>query len=350
MLLYIIDESLTIIGMVENYNSIIWTNRYFESGDFELHLPATNDNVVLLRENHYVIREGYEDNAMIISSITIETDVENGDTMIVTGKCLKSILSRRIIWNQTTVSGKVEVCLRRLVTENAIDPDIPARKISRLTLGDLQGFTDTITSQFTGDNLETVMSEVCMKYGLGYDVKLDLKNKKFVFVMYKGEDRSYNQTANPYVVFSNEFENLLRTNYSHSRDEYKNTARIGGEGEGSARIYTDIGNANSDLNRYEVFVDADDISTNDGEISETDYIGLLEQRGYEKLAEASLVELFDGEVEANHTFKLNEDYFLGDIIEVVNEYGIETTPRIVGVIQSQDETGDYTIPIFSSYI
>lgn len=348
MVIYVLNTNLETVGLVESYKSIIWTNRYFEPGDFELYLPASKAMIDLLKENYYLVREGYEDNAMIISSISIKTDIENGDDMTVTGKCLKSILARRIIWEQTTLNGKVEACIRQLITSNCIEPKLTERKIDKLELGTAAGLTETIRSQYTGTNLQEAIDEICTTAGYGYDIKLDLKRKKFIFEMYEGLDRSYRQTKNPYVVFSNEYENLLTTNYNYSKENYRNVARIAGEGEGNERKFTTVGTA-ADLDRYELFVDAKDISSNEGEIITTEYTALLQQRGNEKLAEKSYTEQFDGEVATGTTFELNRDYYVGDIVEVINEYGIQATPRIIGVIQSEDESGIYTIPIFSSF-
>ena len=38
---YLLDTDLTIVDLIETYESMIWTLRYWEPGDFELYLPAT---------------------------------------------------------------------------------------------------------------------------------------------------------------------------------------------------------------------------------------------------------------------------------------------------------------------
>lgn len=347
MLFYLLNTSLEVVDVIETYKSYIWTTRYFTSGDFELYIPATSKMINMIKQDYYIIREDDPTQAMIIKNIQITTSIDEGNFLIVTGPSLKSILGRRIIWQQTILSGYVEQCVRRLVNENCVNPSIADRKINNMILGSELGITDTMSIQFTGDNLEEAIQGICKTFSLGYDVMLDLDNKKFIFILYKGTDRSYNQNAVPYVVFSNEFENLLKTDYSNNTLEYKNVAKVAGEGEGTARKSVTVGNA-SGLNRYEVFVDARDMSTNEGEIDLTTYNGLLAERGNEALAETIIKESIEGEVEANHTYKINEDYFLGDIVEVINEYGMEMTPRITEVIESEDDTGHYTIPTFST--
>lgn len=352
--IYVLDTNLQVIGIIDNYTSVIWTTRYFVNGDFELYLPASKKALDLLREKHYLCRDKdisqtetglrYK-NVMIIEKIEVATSIENGNYLTVTGRSLQSILKRRIIWEQTNLSGKVEQCIYRLITENAISPLIPERKIPGLILATPKNLEETTKIQITGDNLGETIEKLCTTYGYGYDI--EIVNDQFNFYLYAGVDRSYNQSVNPYVVFSNDFENLLATDYSYDMENYQNVALVAGEGEGINRKTQSVGNA-SGLDRCETYVDARDLSTNDGEYTEEEYKNVLQNRGLEKLNETPIVESFSGETETRLTYKLNEDYFLGDIVQVVNEYGIEASPRILEIIESDSDEGNSIIPTFST--
>lgn len=349
--IYVLDTNFNMIGVVDSYTSVIWTTRYYSPGDFELYLPATDSMITLLREDYYLCRDSdiagdtYK-NVMIIEKINPKTDIESGDYLTVTGRCLKSILSRRIIWNQTSINGKLELGIRKVLTENVISPTITDRKIGGFTLGPVRGFSDTIEIQATGDEIATFLQEVCTSYGIGWDVYI--RGGNFVFDLYKGSDRSYNQTTNPYVVFSPEYDNLISSDYVYSKEAYKNTALVAGEGEGLERRTETVG-AYSGLQRYEVYVDARDISSNNGEITEDQYNSMLSEKGSEKLSELGATESFEGEIEVKSNYTLNKDYFLGDIVQVINEYGIEASPRIIEIIDSEDDTGHSIIPTFSTW-
>lgn len=347
MNLYLLNTSLEIIDVIDTYKSIIWTTRYFTAGDFELYIPVSEKMLNQLRRDYYLVREDDMTQAMIINKIQIDTDVELGNYLIVTGKSLKSILHRRIVWEQTMLQGKVEFCIRQLLDDNITNSSISERNVTNLVLGTELGTTSNMSSQYTGDNLGEIVENLCKTHGLGYDILLDLEEKLFIFVLYQGADRSYNQTENPRVIFSNEFDNLLRSSYTHDSENYKNVAKVAGEGEGIARKSTVVGTA-SGLNRYELFVDARDVSSNDGSVDDTTYTDMLAERGVEALSETTMTENIEGEIENNHTYVLNQDYFLGDIIEVVNEYGISMTPRVTEVIETVDDTGTYVIPTFST--
>lgn len=352
--IYILDRDLHPVGIIDSYTSLIWTTRYFLTGDFELYLPATKKAIDTLREKYYLCRkkdisqEGSKiryKNVMIIEKIQVVTSIEDGNNLIVTGRSLKSILKRRIIWSQTNLNGKVESGIRRIITENAISPSDSSRKIQRLVLSPAIGLTDTIEIQITGDNLGETVESMCTTYGYGYDI--DILGDDFVFYLYNGKNRSYSQTENPFVVFSNRFENLISTDYSVDIANYKNVALVAGEGEGSDRKTQKVGSA-SDLDRFEVYVDARDVSTNNGEYTEAEYAEMLKNRGLKFLSENPIVESFSGETETRLTYKLNEDYFLGDIVQVINEYGIEASPRILEIIESDGQDGESIIPTFST--
>lgn len=346
--IYVYNPEFELIGIIDAFESLIWTNRYYKAGDFELWIAAKPEYIIMLQQGNYIVRSTRPDNAMIIEKLRIETDLETGNYLSVTGQCLKSLLGRRIIWTQTTLRGRVELCIRKLVQENAITPSDSSRIIPGLILGALKDYTETMNNQFTGDNLLETISVLCQNAGYGFDVKFDAENKQFIFEIYTGVDRSFGQDENPFVVFSPDFDNLISSEYVTSRELLKNVARVGGEGEGLQRRYAAVGTA-AGLERRETYVDARDISSNDGSINDEEYIAALQARGNEKLAEYGMTQGFSGEVDAEHTYVLNRDFFLGDIVQVQNEYGISAAPRIIEIIESISEQGTKTIPTFSNF-
>lgn len=356
--IYVLDQSLNLVGVIDAYVSIIWRPSYSEIGDFEIYLATTEKAVELLKENNYVVRSSdivldnsgnvtYK-NVMIIKNLQLVTDVENGDYMTVTGKELKYLLHQRIIWNQTNLSGTAEAGIRRLITENAIAPSNANRVIPNLILGAGAGLTDTIRKQITGDYLDEAITDICTTYNYGWDIYI--YNNQLIASIYKGLNRSYSQTDRPYVVFSEDFENLYNTEYQLNTESYANTALVGGEGEGKDRIYTTLGADNSGLNRFETFINASGVSQNKGnedEIPIEDYLKLLAGSGSETLAGLSYTEGFTGELLSNIAFKYGIDYYLGDTVTVINKYGITKDVRVLSAIESEDDTGTKLIPQFN---
>ena len=347
--IYVLNSSVEKIGIIDAYQSVIWTTRYFTPGDFEVYIPADKNLLNLLRVDYMLVRDKdcIEDeyrNVMLIRNIEIQSDTETGDSFIITGQCLKSIVARRVVASQTNLSGTVENCLRSLITQNIISPSDSDRAISNFILGTDGSLTAaSMSMQITGDNLAEALAEISATYGYGWDVFI--KGSNLVFYIYEGKDRSYNQSTNPHVVFSTEYDNLLSSDYKEDRSEYANVAIVAGEGEGTARKKATVGNA-SGLNRFEIWVDARNTSSNEGEITPSEYQELLEQAGAEKLAETGMTTEFSGEVLPDANFIYGVDYFLGDIVQIENDYGISKAARITEIIESEDENGLTVIPTF----
>ena len=348
MELYILNRDFEIIDFIDSFSSLEWVKRYYDTGDFVLNTILDKNIVKSLKKRNFIVRED-DDSIMIIEKRNIVTSAEEGNKITVSGRSIESILARRIVWTQTNSKPgeTAEAFIRRLIDENAINPSNPKRKIPKLKLGVLKGFKETIDKQVTGDNLLNVVIGICQAYEYGFKITMDSEGY-LVFDLYKGEDRSYNQSINPYVIFSDDFDNIINTEYEEDETNISNVALIGGEGEGTDRKYQSIGDSEG-FDRYELFVDAKDISSNNGEISTQDYNKLLLERGNEKIAENKLVESYSGEVETTLTYKYKEDYDLGDIVQTINEYEIEATPRIIEVIESENENGYRVVPTFGTW-
>ena len=259
--LVVLNTDLDAISVIDTYSSLIWTDRYNEYGDFEIYTRMTEDVLSYIKQDYY-LRSRDSEHLMIIEKLLISSDTEEGNNLTVTGRSLESLLDRRIVWGQKSIRGNLQNGIKTLLDENVISPSNTNRKIENFVF---ETSTDpaitelTIDAQYTGDNLYEVIQRICSERGIGFKVTLS-DDKKFIFQLYAGTDRSYEQTVNPYVVFSPNFDNLVSSNYIESKSSLKNVTLVGGEGEGTARRYTAVGDV-SGLDRREIFTDARDISS-----------------------------------------------------------------------------------------
>lgn len=337
---YVLDQNFTRVAVVDSYESILWIDRYNKPGEFELYLLAEPKILTYLKEGNYVVQKDSE-HVCKIEGIEINTSVESGNHYIIKGRSIESILDRRIVWNQTTFNDVyLQTAIQRLLNENVINPSITARKIPNFIF---EASTDTaitsqkITAQYTGDNILDLLQEICDNRKIGFMITLN-NNYQFVFKLYAGKDRSYDQTNNNYVVFSPEFDNIVNSNYQESDAGYKNVTLVAGEGEGSARKTYVVGNT-SGLERRELYTDARDIQSTDenqNPIPAATYNEMLRQRGLEKLAECKKDKNFDGQVETFKMFIYKRDFYMGDIIQIKNEYGLEGPARVVEYVMSEN--------------
>lgn len=334
------------VGIVENPTSAIWTRRYQTPDDFELKFPATQEALAMITDGCYITRPDTA-GIMIVERIEITTDAEEGNFLLISGRGAESMLDRRIVYEQTILSGRVDVAILRLIRENAISPADQARRLP-LIMDTPDVAADKINAQHTGTNLLEAVEEICTAYGLGFRAVTEGGNVVVPRIeLFKGTDRSAGQSDNSPVTFSAEFENLLATTYAMDTTAYKNVAIVAGEGEGKNRKRATVGNA-AGVDRREIYVDARDLSTNEGEVSADDYTAQLQARGVEVIAESAITEAFEGEIDTTNTFVLDADYTIGDIVTTVNEYGIQKDTRIMAIMESWDESGYLAVPTFSS--
>jgi len=158
--------------------------------------------------------------------------------------------------------------------------------------------------------------------------------------VWKGKDRTDDQTENSWAIFSDSFYNVKNAVYDRDESEYKNFAYVAGEGEGSARVIVEVDlRSSADEERRELYVDARDLQStyqddagNEHTYTADQYRALLRQRGLEKLAEYQKIETVNSDVDPNANLTYGVDFDLGDLCTYrYADVGIETTKRITEI-------------------
>jgi len=351
MELLVLDPSFISVAELDTYESIIWSDRYSKFGDFEIYIKASQEAFETLREDNYLLQRDSE-HVMIIENHKITFDSESGNHLIVTGRSLETILERRIIWNQTVLTGSLQNGIQQLLNENAISPTLPERVIPNLVF---EASTDpaitelTVDAQYMGDNLYTTIEKLCSTNNIGFKITLSETNQ-LIFKLYAGVNRSYEQFENSYVVFSPKFENIINSSYSLSKKNVKNVTLVMGEESGDIGIPRKIVTVGTEteLNRREIYTDASSMSQTVDDVYMTDeeYIAQLTQKGNEVLDKNKIDKSFDGQVDTTRMFKYGEDFKMGDIVQLVSDYGIEGQARVIEMIHSQSDQGISSYPTF----
>lgn len=364
------NKSRITIGIIDMAKSVIWHSVYYGVGDFEIYIQATPETVELLQVGNYVTRYNNQE-VGIIESITLEFSVQDGYMLTATGRFAKSLLDRRIIYKlsetvntPTILRGNVEIAVRQTVLDNAINCAFDRRRnIHILGLGALKGLTPIIVDE-NGQAAEKQVSyqplmeytdDVLKEYGMSANVTLNDSNKKLLYNVFQGSDRSAgNESGNEPIVFSVDYDNLNSSTYFYDEQMHKNAALVGGEGEGLERFFTLLTASESGLQLREMFVDASDINREhevEGQeepvqYTNAEYRALLNQKGQQTLKERIIQETFNGDVNVDFGIhKLNEDYYLGDIVTVQDNYiNKYINVRITEVTEVQDDNG-YTVDI-----
>ena len=340
MLPIIADTNFEKLCILDDYSTFIWTSRYYSPGDFELCVPVNDRSREAIRKGYYVFRDDSND-VGIIERIEIQNNADGAELFIAKGRFASSILGRRIISTQTQLNNKtIDAACATLIDQEIINPEIPERAIRNFSVDHTYTTQKKITIQITGKNLLEAIEKICESNGIGF--RVGIENGDFVFSMYEGTDRSYGQSVNPYVVFSDKYDNLLSSEYWENYQDMITDVLIAGEGEGLDRKTLWVTREGlSGLERYEYYQDARNMSTNDGEIPEAEYYEQLHAEGLESIT--SYTAAFSGEVDFAGV-RYGVDVFLGDICTVENSrWGIRMNSRLVEVMEAIDEAGAYTI-------
>lgn len=364
------NHNTDIIGIIDAAKSVIWHSVFFGVGDFEIYTEATPEALKMLKKYNYVTRPD-DIEIGIIEKIEIVNDENDGLMISAAGRFAKSILDRRLIYKlagktntPTVLRGNVEENIRELVYNNAIACSFDSkRNISILELGEFAGTTARIVDnngyatqkQTSYANLLDYTDGVLQEYGLASMAVLNAERRKLQYIVYAGVDRSIDNTnGNTPVVFSREFDNLTASAYMCDTTAEKNTALIGGEGEGAERFYSLLEGNETDLQRREMFIDASSINKtykegsgeNEEEITYTDeeYRALLDAKGKQDLTPLVVTENYNGTIDIeNGNYIYNRDFYLGDIVTVQdNQLEAVLNVRITEITEVQDENG-YTV-------
>jgi len=342
------NPSLQLQGIVENFTSLMWNRKYSDVGSFELHAPVTVDNVNYLQLGNIISHEDAIE-AGVIEDIHATQDSKKNE-LIIKGRFLESYLDRRLIYGEPyesggnepfNFSGYTETAMRTIIT-NAVP-------IPLLELGTVKGFTDEITFQATYQNLLKYEIKLAESASLGFHCIPDFSEKKIIFDIYKGLDHSESQSDRVRVTFSDGYQNITSSDYTANNQLLKTVCYVGGQGEGSARVWVIVGDDTlTGLARREVKLDATDISP-DG-LTTQEYKAKLREQGRALLEEQDiLVNSFECSTMPDGNFKYKEHYNLGDIVTIKKEsWGLSTDLRITEISEIYEHGKATIVPTFGN--
>lgn len=405
MQVYILDAEYNRAGVIDEAESVLWVKKYNDIGESEIYIPCNAEYLDLLKRGHYLFR--YDDDMVCkIMKRDIETDVENGDYLIVPATDLCTILSGRIVRWQVVYTGTVAGFVEKVLTDNVINPAQPARQIPRfrfeLDTSNGATFTEEIkVSTFAEDLLQLIIT-TCKTYNYGFRLTYDIDAGELVFRLYRGKNKAL-PTGAEYVEFSPQYANILSSHYSEDESNLKNVVYVSYKsadgsvhllsvyrgmdeglpeptGEARREIFVDGTGTSRDISYDELLqmfpsvaktssTDAegkvtstysnggDTVATSEGAgdeekitVSDSTYLLLIRALGDNALADHVEKTEYDGTVDTIDTYEYKADYNLGDVVKVVNEHGISAEARITEIMESDDNEDGYDVEPTFEYL
>jgi hypothetical protein len=346
----IITPGFELRGEIDDYSSLSFTRSWHGVGQMELRINRYKKHVEHLVKNNLIMVNPKK--AYIIKHREIELD-ENGkatENWVIKALQLKVITGQRITIPPSTTAydnkqGDAETVMKHYVTRNLTNAIDAKRNIDLLSIAPQFNRGPSVSWQSRFKNLAEELVDISLNSGLGWGIVLDIPNKKWIFDVYIGRTLTAGQSILPPVIFSPQFDSLQSLHYSESELNYKNSAYVGGQGEGINRRVVEIGN-DTGLLRQEVFIDARDVEEkdeNDQPLPEAEIVNALTERGHQKLLEFLQEEYLEGQILTKSPFTYEEDYDLGDIVTIQNKnWGVTMDARITEIKEIY-ETGGYKI-------
>lgn len=349
--LRIIDTNFQFLSLLGSYSSLQWTRKLYEVGEIEIHAPYSSMGAEFLLPENIVYFD--EEHAAILTG-TIITESKSGVEVVAKGKQLKGIADFRITVpnakseqsyygydrypDTDEPDAPAESVLKHYALAHMITPEDANRAFPNLIMAsDLQrGMTMRWSSRF--ETLSDCLKSIGEWSGIGYDISLDLSNKKFVFDAIVGANRTKGSESP--VLFASMFQNVSQTQYTVDEKAWNNAAYAGGNGEDENRLIQAVYQDDKitvGFNRREAWFDCGSI----------DNVSDLTYEAKYKLKDKMIAENLTGSVTNTGPFLYRRDWDLGDMVTVQNSViGIELDVRITEVKESYEQGKHSIQPVF----
>ena len=357
---YIYNVARERIGVLQHDDAVQWLENYQSNGEVKIDAQATQDNFSMLVDGNRIMNTDTNTVARICHVDLLQTEAE--ELITVRADLTSELLSDRVLMATEHVTN-VEAAMYAIYSKN--------RRALPIEVGAAEGFTERTDMEITWGSVLEAEIKLAELSGLGFTVLFDPETGEEVFKVYKGVDRSDEQSPGYVGYFGTDVGNIQDVTVTSGTTDYKNVAVVAGAGEGAEREVriVSLGNVSGE-NRRELYVDARDlqreyrVATPTGDVdekgnplysyetrlySDTEYFAMLDARGMEKLAECLRTFSITCTIVQNN-IQYGEDYFLGDRMPVkLPEYGIYASARISSVTMVYERDGDKIIALLSEF-
>lgn len=238
--LQVIAPDLTLLAYVDDYQSLVWTERWNEPGDFEVTVPLTADNLALFAEDNFLRPIGTKKLA-VIERIEAEGDASGHGTLKISGKDSLSLLARRVIKGTVSVNGTASAFAAKCLAQNIGSEAEYLRQIPIISVGDLTALDADAEVKHRVATYRNLLEKLCQVAAtVNAAITADYEPGGTIQVSAVAQ-RSRLTT----LAFSEGRLNLLSSRYSSDASGLSTDVYVGGAGEGDERVFAHY----SDMNR-----------------------------------------------------------------------------------------------------
>lgn len=379
MHIYLLDDLFRRNEVIDDFESLVWTERFQAFGDFQLVLPPSDRYLNMFRISpyeHVQLSIVNSDRVMLAETINLK-EANNKKVLEVTGRSMEKVLEDRIaklnlssqtntpIWAISGSPLNVASVLFSTICRHPFRLGI-ADHIPRLQIGDWLPRGDLpehphIEWEQNPDSLYSAIREVCTTYDLGFRLTRKHESTELYFGIYKGFDRRAG--SNTPVIFDSRLNNFDLTSELYSLARFKNGVYVYA---GYTVSHTDLETGDvyeeykerggfmyargttpstrTGFNRYMMVFQG---QIEDPELPVAQIDRSLREQARKELAKHEAVSLIDGVVPNTSGYIYNQDYFLGDLVQVKNDQGGVENKRVSECVITMDSNGRYIYPTLS---
>lgn len=351
---YVLDPLLRRILVIDQFESLIWTERFVAFGDFQMDIESTMGfRSVLKAGTLLAMNESYR--VMVVETVEDEEDGNGRQMLSVKGRSLEAILLDRVAKNSTAdlttspkwvitdppadVARKIfhDICVTGILDPADVIPFI--NEGSFLSPDTVAEPVDPITVELDPTTVYDSIEDICSVWSLGFRLLRNFDSSELWFDIYTGSDRTSSQTTLPAVIFTPELDNLQKTKELTTIDKAKNVAYVYSPA-GFLKVYSQGTDEEVEgFERHVLVVTANDVTAETPDIP-----AALLQKGMEELSKNRVYQAFDGEISQYSQYKYGVHYNLGDIVEMRSRDGATNNMRVTEQIFVQDAEGERAYP------
>jgi hypothetical protein len=375
-------------SLVEGYNSMIWTERYLDNGEFEMKTPNVASTMILIPEGTPIsLRDSKE--VMFVETHSIGVDSDGGRELTVAGRTFETFLENRAqiatVYNTSWLATKQYktsemvslLAWTHLVNTNGQDVTRPGTVSSTLSAVPGVVITDSSTLVDVAKDwwLETgqiyptfrdflglgglgvrnirpsgvtgnVMTfDTTVAPARGTVLKVSTPNIQLLSVdIYNGVDRRRTQAIVEPVIFHYDSGHIDSPKYVFSSKDLKTMATITSS-VGNQDVWLGTGITPPAINpgglgRRVLYIDGGSA----GGQTYSVFLSSLVQNAQIELMKNIRQVLFDGAISPISPYKYGTHYSLGDKVTLLAEYGIEQQMLVSEYVRTEDQAGDRGYP------
>jgi hypothetical protein len=365
MEVYILDSLYRRSAVVDRFESLIWTERWAEVGDFELHLSSTPVNRSIFTPNtKLALNESKR--VMVVETIEDYIDSDNRTLLKVVGRSIEKILEDRV----TSTSGAVAQGMPA-ITYSTMPSNVAYNMFAVAFIYGTYNANDKIlnisstpregTNPFYNNIIDwrqkpaTVLDgvrDVCNAYDMGFRLVRNGETGQLLFTIYSGNNRTTEQQTLTPVVFSPGLETVQNTHRLMTIKQEKNVAYVFNE-QGNVIVYANPNDpVPSGMDRRVLLVNPPKLVVQDGngnnvDPTPTEISNYLIQKGTEDLATHTSLLAFDGEISQRSPYRYGVHYDLGDLVNMRDADGVGNRMRVTEQVFAHDQEGERSYPTLS---